>query len=117
MQTIRIEAGDQTEYLVQFVTNNLDDETLDGIELSREVDKPFGLVSEPITTAVILTLGPPAIIAVGRLLERLLEARRQLQTLTIIAQATTDDETRRLLTDLAKAHAQVAVSYSLPEQS
>lgn len=116
MSTIRIEAGDQTENLIQFVTKELDDATLDEIEINREVAKPSGLVSEPITIAVTVALGTAAIAAVTRLVERWLENNRQLKTLSIVADAPSD-EARKLLTGLAEKHAQVSVSYKLAKES
>lgn len=117
MQIIRIEASDQkTENLIQFVTNGLDDSTLDEIEITREVKKHLELMSEPITIAVNIALGTAAIASVTRLIERWLENQRQKDTLSIIANAPSD-EARKLLTALAEKHARVSVSYKLAKES
>jgi hypothetical protein len=116
MTTLKIEAGDQTEDLIQYVTRRLDDATLDEIDINRELAKPSSLASEPITIGVTVALGTAAIAAVTRLVERWLESQRQLETLRIVVDAPTD-EAKKLLTGLAEKHAQVSLSYSLAKES
>ncbi len=115
MSTIRIEAGDQTEDLIQFVTKQLDDATLDEIEIKREVEWPSGLASEPITIAVTM-IGMTVIVEVTRLVERWLEKKRQIETLKIVASAPTN-EIAEQLTRLAEKHVQVSIKYELSKES
>ncbi len=115
MTTLRIEAGDQTEDLIQFVTKELDDATLDEIDISREVSKPSGLASEPITISVTF-LGIAAIVAVTRLVERWLENKRQGAAIRMLVDAPTD-EVRRMLVEVEKKHADVSIEYKLTKES
>ncbi len=115
MPKLLIEAGDDTENLLQFITSELDDQTLDQIEVQRSVAKPENLATEPLTIAAALVLTPPLVIVVGRIIERWLENRNQLAHLKIVAEGfNQSDEAGRSLTDLSKAHAKVSVSYKLP---
>jgi hypothetical protein len=73
-----------TESLLQFITNELDDKTLDQIEVHRNVAEPDNLATEPLTIAAALLLSPPLVVAVES------------------------------LADLSKAHAKVSIEYRLP---
>src|SRR6266404_3186120 len=104
MPKLLIEAGDDTENLLQFITSELDDQTLDQIEVQRSVAKPENLATEPLTIAAALVLTPPLVIVVGRIIERWLENRNQLAHLKIVAEGfNQSDEAGRSLTDLSKA--------------
>lgn len=118
MPTLKIEAGEQTEGLVQFVTQELDDATLDQIDVQREIAQAPGLASEPITTAVTIVLGTAVIASVLRLVERWLENQRQLATLTIVADVLLkSEEAGKQLASLAEKHTNVSVSYGLAQES
>ncbi len=56
MNTLEIRAGEATEDLLQLILQQVDDDTLDQIEIEREQAPAEGLVSEPITIGVVLTL-------------------------------------------------------------
>jgi hypothetical protein len=62
---IRIEAGDDTESLVQTVLKDLSDEEIDQLGVKREYAPVSGLASEPVTIAVILVASLKAAAAVG----------------------------------------------------
>jgi hypothetical protein len=117
MPTLRLEAGDLTEELLRFVTAELDDATLDQIEVERTRRASEGLASEPLTAAATLTLATTAVVAVTRLIERWLEKQRQLETLTIVAEGFTEsDEAGRELAKLAASHANVSVKHELSKE-
>lgn len=110
--TIKIEAGEQTEDLLQFVLSQIDDQMLDTIEIDREVAPQSGLASEPITTTILLTLASTAVIAISRLIERWMEERRQLREISVVAEGfSQSSEEGRALTELARSHSQVMVSF------
>jgi len=77
MSTLKLSYDDQTEELLKFILDQLDETALDSIEVDREFSEPEGLASEPITVGVILTLSPVIIVTVGRLVERWMENKRQ----------------------------------------
>lgn len=113
MSTLRLSAGEDTEDLAQFVLGKLDDATLDAIEVEREHAPAHGLASEPVTVTLILTLGPPAMIVIGRLAERWLEARRQERQMRLVMEAhETSAEAGQALKDLADRHVEVAVAFA-----
>jgi hypothetical protein len=118
MATLDISVGESTEELIQFVTKDIDDSMLDEIEIDREVRKPDALASEPITTAVMVTLSTVAASAVLRLVERWLENRRQTDTLKIVASGfSVSDNAGKQLASLAVKHSNVSVSYGLAQES
>ncbi len=118
MPRVLIDAGDQTEELAQFIAKALDDETLDGIQFDRELAENEGLASEPITTAVVLTLSSIAAAAVVRLIERWLENKRQDSNLKLVLDAFfRSDEAGKAAAQLALRHADISITYgpvSLP---
>jgi len=115
MTTLLIAAGDETEDLLQFVTSNIDDETLDQIDVRRELAPPSGVISEPITTAVTLQLGAVAVIAVARLIERWLEMRDQeMQRRVVLEAYQVSHEAGQALEALAAKHTEVMLRRDLP---
>lgn len=111
MSTLKLSAGKDTEDLAKFVFAELDDETLDEIEVEREHAPAHGLASEPVTVTLILTLGPPAILAIGRLTERWLEARRQERQMRLVMEAyEASPEAGQALKALAERNAEVALA-------
>jgi hypothetical protein len=114
MATLRIEAGQRTEEVVGFVLNNLSDEALDEVDIVREKAADEGLVSEPITVAAVITLTATGVLAITRLIELYMEHNRQISTLQIVANGfSQSSEAGRSLAELAKAHAQVSVSFGI----
>jgi hypothetical protein len=118
MPTPNLDAGDDTESLLQLITNELDDKTLDEIEVHRDVAKPDNLATEPLTIAATLVLSTPLVIVVGRIIERWLENRNQLHHLAIVADGfNQSDAAGKALADVSKAHAKVSVAYKLLTRS
>jgi hypothetical protein len=115
MPTLTLDAGADTESLLQFITRNVDDATLDQIEVQREIQTPDRLTTEPLTVSAALILATPLlVVTVGRIIERWLENRNQLAHLRIVAEGfTQSDEAGKCLADVSKAHAKVAVAYKL----
>ena len=73
MATLEIDAGRRTEDLLQFITAEVDDATLDAIGVERRPMKGGTIASEPFTAAATLTLATTLVVAVGRIIERWLE--------------------------------------------
>lgn len=116
MATLILDAGKSTEELVQFITNEMDDATLDKIEVQREVLKPENLATEPFTVTATLVLSTTLVITVGRIIERWLENRKQLDQLRIVADGfKSSDEAGKGLAQVSKAHAAVSIAYGLPK--
>lgn len=116
MATLILEAGENTEELLQFITSEMDDATLDKIDVHRDVVKPDNLATEPLTIAATLTLSTTLVIIVGRIIERWLENQRQLDHLRIVAAGFKEsDEAGNGLAQVSKAHAAVSISYGLPK--
>lgn len=114
MATLMLDAGADTEALLHFVTTELDDSTLDNIEVLRETVKSENLATEPFTAAATLILSTPIVVTVGRIIERWLENRSQLDHLKIVAEGFKEsEEAGKTLAQLSKAHAGVSISYGL----
>lgn len=115
MNVIRISAGEQTEEILQFVLGGMGESALDSIGVEREHPTSEGLASEPVSTAVVLTLTSGAILAVTRLKERWIEARRQIGQCRVVVQAfNVSEEAGQALTALAEKHAELSVSFVPP---
>ncbi|MEK8031438.1 hypothetical protein AACH06_11470 [Ideonella sp. DXS29W] len=115
MATLMLDAGRYTEDLLAFLTNELDNEILDQIEIERRNLKSEKLATEPVTVAATLTLATTAVVVVGRIIERWLENRRQLDQLRVVANGfNQSDEAGRALAALGKENAKVAVTYGMP---
>jgi hypothetical protein len=115
MDTIEISAGKDTEALINHILSSFDDEQLDQIEVEREYANSEGLASEPVTTAVILTLSTTAIIAVARSIEKWIELERQRVNMQMVLKAFTEsNEAGKALQKLSSLHANVSVQ-SVPE--
>jgi hypothetical protein len=114
MPTLLLEAGDDTESLVRYITNELEDNELDQVDVKREVAQSENLATEPLTITATLLLSAPLVIAVGRIIERWLENRNQLDHLRIVAEGfEQSDKVGKSLAEISKAHAKVSVEYRL----
>ena len=117
MPSIRIDAGAQTEALLQFITNELDDATLDQIEIQRDVVKSANLATEPLTAAATLALATTAVFAVARIIERWMENQKQNTQLRIVAEGfKQSDEAGKALTDVSKTYSKVSIAYGMPKK-
>ncbi|MGC3986594.1 MAG: hypothetical protein QM777_18720 [Pseudorhodoferax sp.] len=114
---LTIDAGAETEDLLQFVTRELDDATLDGIDIERVAVPSDKLATEPLTAAATLALATTAVITVARLIERWMEMHRQTAHLKIVAQGfAQSDEAGKALAKIAESHAKVALSFGAPKK-
>lgn len=112
MPTITLDAGHDTEALLHEITTNIDDQTLDQIDVSRIPAESLALATEPLTLAATLTMSTALIPVVARLIERWLENRNQLEHLKIIAEGfRQSDSAGMALADVSKAHAKVSIEY------
>jgi len=117
MAMLRFEAGDNTEELLQYVLDGLDQDLIDQMSVDRDLEEMSGLASEPITTAVTITVATTSILAITRLIERWLEHKRQLDTLRIVADGfRQSDEVGKSLASLAAKHSAVSISYGLMKE-
>lgn len=117
LPTLHIDAGADTEDLLQFVTRELDDATLDGMAVDRVAVPSDKLATEPLTAAVTLALGTTAIVTVARLIERWMEMHRQQVQMKIVAEGfAQSDEAGKALAKIAEGHAKVAISFGAPKK-
>jgi hypothetical protein len=115
MPSIRIDAGVHTEALLQFITSELDDATLDEIEIQRDGVKSDKLVTEPLTVAATLTLATTGVIVVARIIERWMENQKQNAQLRIVAEGfKQSDEAGKALAEVSKYYSKVSIAYGMP---
>lgn len=111
---LTLTAGELTEDLIRFVTGELDDEVLDDVDVHRVLARQDDLASEPITIAVVLGLSTATVVAVGRIIERWIEKKRQRENIELTIEAfKLGPKAGQLIGNLARSHAEVSVSYSL----
>lgn len=77
MSQLEISAGEHTEDLWQFIQQELSDEQLDEIEIERVLNRESAVASEPITTTIILVIGPVLVTAIARSVEKWIDIRRE----------------------------------------
>lgn len=118
MPSIHIDAGAETEAMLQFITDELDDATLDEIEIQRDVVKSDNLATEPLTAAATLTLATTAIIAVARIIERWMENKRQETQINIVAEGfKQSDQAGKALAEVSKTYSKVSIAYGMPKSA
>jgi hypothetical protein len=116
MPTILIDAGDETEALLQFIAKELDDKTLDEIEVVRDVAKSENLATEPLTVTATLALATGSLIPVARIIERWMENRKQATQLRIVLEGfQQSDDAGKALADVAKTYSKVSIEYGMPK--
>jgi hypothetical protein len=76
---IRIEAGDQTEELTQYLLKDMPNEQLDTVDVDRIYERNAGTANEPVTVGVILTIaiGTEAGVAAFKAVQAIAEAVKQ----------------------------------------
>ena len=111
MSKMMIEAGEHTEDLLKFVVSQTSDEVLDTTEVLRMTSQS-GRASEPITTAVVLTLANSSITAISRLIEQWMGEQRQETALRIVSEgfAESSEEGKALLA-LSRSHIKITVAF------
>lgn len=109
-----LNVGDHTEELISFITNNLEDEVLDEVDLSR-IHAESSVASEPITIAAVMFLSSAAIYATARLIEKWLEIERQKDVREDLIVAWDKDENLgKAMVEMEKSHSNVIVSQGMP---
>jgi hypothetical protein len=110
-----LNAGEETEDLLEFITRQLDDKELDELHFER-IHPDQSLASEPITIAAVCTLSATVAYSVTRLLEKWLETRRQREVrrdLLIFWEK--DPALGKKLCDLERVHSSVVVKQGMPD--
>lgn len=111
---LTLAAGELSEDLISYVAGKLDDDMLDGVEIYRDMERRDDLASEPVTIGIAIGLSTAAVVAVGRIIERWIEKRRQRENVELVIEAyKLAPEAGRIIAGLAMKHAEVSVSYSL----
>jgi hypothetical protein len=111
---ILLSAGEYSEDLIEYITDQLDDEALDTMDVYRELERQDDLAAEPITAAVLI--GVPSVIAVGRIIERWIEKRRQAENLKLVLKAYKISESAgKGAAEVAGRHSEI--DYQLAEPS
>jgi hypothetical protein len=105
----------ETESLVNFIFQNLPDDVVDQIDLTRLSPEAGGVAREPVTTAAILTFGSVLSVQIFRLIEKWMEQKRQQQAVTLIYEASKngDSEAVKVLADLEKRHTDLSIKFGI----
>ncbi len=114
-----LEAGEDTEQLINFIFQNLPDSEVDEIDLYRSAPANTGVAREPITTSAILACSSTMALSVLKLVRLWMEHRRQDRTTKFIYDAAqVNPEAAKLLAQLEKEHSKVSIEFEkvrLPE--
>ena len=108
--------GKNVEKLWEAILPGLDDTMLDQIQVKRKIEEPHGLAGEPVTIALcIASVSVAAIVAVTRIIEKVIESRQQKDHIRIIADVVEKSpEAARILEGLAKKYADVSIAQGSP---
>ncbi|WP_138731646.1 hypothetical protein [Modestobacter excelsi] len=111
-----VSAGDDTEDLVRYITSQLDNDSLDQVEVVRDLDRRGDLASEPITVAALVAVTGVTVVTIGRIIERWLENRRQhAEAKMLITTYQLSKEAGDAYAALASRHADVSIEYQLAD--
>ena len=115
---IGIAAGDSTEKIFDELLAEIDDETLDQLDITRELEPSEGLAGEPVTIGVLITGGAVVVSAVLRIIERRMEYNRQMAQMKIVAENfQLNPELGKILAEIAKKYADVSISQGLAKEA
>jgi hypothetical protein len=78
-------SGKEGVGLAEFILGELDDETLDHVDVVREFADASGNANEPITLCALLTFSGVAVVTVGRLVERWMELHATERQIDLVA--------------------------------
>jgi hypothetical protein len=115
---LRISFGDDTTALMRDVLADMDDATLDNLDVDWEPPQSPGLAGEPVSASVVLAGAAMAIAALLRLIERRMEHLQQREMMRIVAEGF--DKHPKLgaqLEGMAKTYSQISISYGLAKEA
>ena len=108
---LEIKAGQDTESLVAFITDQLPDQALDSVDVKRELEDAEGLATEPVTIAAIITASGAIVATVATLVAKWLEGQRQAKTIDLLIRGYKESpKAGDAVLALAKTHAGVRVT-------
>ena len=84
---LTVMAGERTESLLGAILDQIDNHTLDQLEVERQVPKQSGLAAEPATVAATMIAAVPVLITVLRIVKTYLEGRQVIQRAKLVLQA------------------------------
>lgn len=122
MATLRFDCGRDTEGLVQFILDDLEQGKLDdterreaeNIDVIRESEPTTGVSGEPITIAATITLATILVPRVARIVERWMVHQQHLKEMKIVADGFSRTEAEgKALASIVATHAKVDISYAL----
>ena len=100
---LQIFAGERTEELLQVLLAEVDDETLDGMKVSREISKTEGLAAEPLTLSVVLLASPVVLSRLLDVIDDYLKDKNRIEQGRLIVDAHREDpELAKLLAGMMK---------------
>ena len=88
---LQISADERTEDLLQVLLTEVDDDTLDQMDVNRQVVKPQGLVAEPMTVSVALLVTPALLIQLLVVIDRYLQKRIDIEHAKLVIEAREKD--------------------------
>lgn len=114
-QAVYINAGSETEGLIQAIINEFkaegmsEDEALDAIEIDREQAPSGGVTNEPVTVAAILTFATGLTIAAARAVEKFMRNKHHEEMLKIVIQAQKSNANVAPIVELASKYGDIEV--------
>lgn len=115
---MRISFGGDTTAEMREMLAEMDDATLDGLDVEWEEPQSPGLAGEPISASVVLAGGAIAMAALLRLIERRMEHLQQREMMRIVAEGfDKHPELGARLGAMADAYSQVSISYGLAKEA
>lgn len=114
---LRISFGDNTTARMREILDEMDDATLDDLDVEWEPPESPGLAGEPISASIILAGSAMAISALLRLIERRMEHLHQREVMRIVAEGFEQHpDLGAQLGDISKNYSQVSISYGIAKE-
>jgi|SRR5690606_6134054 len=115
---LRISFGDNTSAYMRDVLAEIDDTTLDDLDVEWEPPESPGLAGEPISASIVLAGSSMAIAALLRVIERRMEHLQQREMMRIVADGfDKHPDLGKRLEEMAKTYSRVSISHGLAEQA
>jgi hypothetical protein len=108
---LELSAGADTERLLSFITNELEESDLDSMEVDRTFEAVEGLATEPVTVAAIITASGAIVATIATLVAKWPESRRQKETIQLLIKGYKESPAAGdAILKLATSHAGVRVT-------
>ena len=102
---LTLAADERTDDLLRSILDEIDDHTLDQLDVQREISKQSGLTAEPATVVATIVAATPILLSVLRILKAYLDGRQVIKRVELVLQAYErgNPEAAKLVAEIARS--------------